>query len=33
MALLDVDYEAYPGFIKKMSDIYLKAAREANIIK
>lgn len=33
MALLDVDYKAYPGFIKKMSDIYLKAAREANIIK
>jgi tripartite-type tricarboxylate transporter receptor subunit TctC len=33
MALLDIDYKAYPGFIEKMSDIYLKAAREANIIK
>ncbi len=33
MALLDVDYQGYPAFIKKMEDIYLKAAREANIIK
>jgi len=32
MALLDVDYEGYPAFIKKMEDIYLEAAREANII-
>ncbi|NNK93959.1 MAG: tripartite tricarboxylate transporter substrate binding protein [Desulfobacterales bacterium] len=33
MAMLDVDYKAYPGFIKEMSGIYLEAAREANIIK
>lgn len=33
MALLDVDYKAYPGFIQEMSDIYLKAARQAEIIK
>lgn len=33
MALLNVDYKAYPDFIKEMSDIYLEAAREANIIK
>lgn len=33
MALLDVNYDGYPAFIKKMSDIYIEAAREANIIK
>ncbi len=33
MALLDVDYAGYPAFIKEMEGIYLKAAREANIIK
>jgi len=33
MALLDVDYAGYPAFIKKMEDIYIEAAREANIIQ
>lgn len=33
MALLDVDYEQYPAFIKEMEAIYLEAAREAKIIK
>lgn len=32
MALLDIDYEQYPAFIKKMEAIYLEAAREAKII-
>jgi len=33
MALLDVDYAGYQDFIKKMSDIYIEAAREAKIIQ
>ncbi len=32
MALLDVDYKAYPDFMKKMEAIYLEAAREAKIL-
>lgn len=32
MAMLDVDYKAYPDFIKKMEAIYLEAAREAKIL-
>jgi tripartite-type tricarboxylate transporter receptor subunit TctC len=32
MAMLDVDYKAYPEFIKKMEAIYLEAAREAKIL-
>ncbi len=33
MAMLDVDYKAYPDFIKKMETIYLEAAREAKILE
>ena len=33
MVLLDIDYKAYPAFIEKMTDIYVKAATEAGIIK
>ncbi len=33
MAMLDVDYRAYPDFIKKMETIYLEAAREAKILE
>lgn len=33
MALLDIDYEAYPAFIEKMTKIYVEAATEAGIIK
>jgi hypothetical protein len=33
MALLDIDYAGYNDFIKKMSDIYIEAAREAKIIQ
>jgi tripartite-type tricarboxylate transporter receptor subunit TctC len=32
MAMLDVDYKAYPAFMEKMETIYLEAAREANIL-
>jgi tripartite-type tricarboxylate transporter receptor subunit TctC len=32
MAMLDVNYKAYPAFIKKMETIYLEAAREAKIL-
>ncbi len=32
MAMLDVDYKAYPEFIEKMKVIYLEAAREAKIL-
>jgi len=33
MALLDINVSEYDAFIKKMSDIYLDAAREGGIIK
>lgn len=33
MALLDIDYKAYPAFIEKMTNIYVEAATEAGIIK
>ena len=33
MALLDVDYTAYPDFIARQSEIYLEAAREGGVIE
>jgi len=33
MALLDINVSEYDAFIKKMSDVYLSAAREGGIIK
>jgi putative tricarboxylic transport membrane protein len=33
MALLDIDYKAFPAFIDKMTNIYVDAATEAGIIK
>lgn len=32
MALLSVDYKDYPAFIDKMTDIYVKTAKEAGIL-
>ena len=33
MALLDVDVDGYDAFVKKMTDVYSTAAREAGIIQ
>ena len=33
MALLNIDYKAYPAFIEKMTNIYVDAATEAGIMK
>ena len=33
MAMLDVDYADYPGFIARQSEIYLQAAREGGVIE
>ena len=32
MALLDIGYGEYPDFIKKMTDIYIKTAKEAGVL-
>ena len=32
-ALLNIDYKEYPAFMKKMTDIYIKAATEAGILQ
>ncbi len=33
MALLDVDYKKYDAFIKEISDIYVKAAKQSGVLK
>ena len=33
MALINIDYKKYDDFIKKMSDIYIKAAKESGVLK